>query len=59
VKIAKAAKDDSSAMRTLAFMSIIFLPGTFIAVSFQLCLSYALQTSIEANELVFLFYEHV
>lgn len=31
--IAEAAKDDSSAMRTLAFMSIVFLPATFVAVS--------------------------
>lgn len=30
--IAEAAKDDSSAMRTLAFMSILFLPATFVAV---------------------------
>jgi len=31
--IAEAAKDDNSVMRTLAFMSIVFLPGTFVAVS--------------------------
>jgi hypothetical protein len=48
-------------MRTLALMSIIFLPGTFIAVSPRLYLTNPFQSSmIEANPLeVFLFYEHV
>lgn len=32
--IAAVTKDDSFAMRTIAVMSITFLPGTFVAVSF-------------------------
>lgn len=32
-RIANTTKDDSFAMRTLAIMSILFLPGTFMAVS--------------------------
>jgi hypothetical protein len=31
--IADTTKEDSFAMRTLAVMSVLFLPGTFIAVS--------------------------
>ena len=31
--IATAARRDSYAMKSLAIMSIIFLPGTFVAVS--------------------------
>ncbi|PVH92010.1 hypothetical protein DM02DRAFT_620193 [Periconia macrospinosa] len=34
--IAEAAKEDSSAMRTLAFMSIVFLPATFVASFFSM-----------------------
>ena len=30
--IAKTTKDDSFAMRTIAVMSIAFLPGTFVSV---------------------------
>ena len=33
--IAAVTKDDSFAMRTIAVMSITFLPGTFVAVSFD------------------------
>lgn len=31
--VAQAAKDDSTSMRTLALLSTVFLPGTFISVS--------------------------
>lgn len=33
VAIANASKKDSSAMKTLAVVSTVFLPGTFISVS--------------------------
>ena len=33
--IAKAAKADSSAMKTIAVLGMFFLPGAFVAVSFQ------------------------
>ena len=32
-KIAAAAKRDSSAMKTVSMLTLIFLPGTFVAVS--------------------------
>lgn len=31
-KIAAAAKRDSSAMKTVSMLTLIFLPGTFVAV---------------------------
>lgn len=34
LKLAKDAKRDSSSMNVIALMTMIFLPGTFIAVSF-------------------------
>lgn len=34
--IASAARDDSSAMRTIALMTMIFLPGTFYAALFSM-----------------------
>ncbi|MBE3046159.1 hypothetical protein IMZ48_27200, partial [Candidatus Bathyarchaeota archaeon] len=36
MRIASAARDDSSAMRTIALMTMIFLPGTFYAALFAL-----------------------
>lgn len=35
VGIARAARDDSSAMRTIALMTMIFLPATFYAALFD------------------------
>lgn len=35
VSIASAARDDSSAMKTIALMTMIFLPGTFYAALFD------------------------
>lgn len=35
-RIASAARDDSSAMKTIALMTMIFLPGTFYAALFAL-----------------------
>lgn len=32
-RIAKSAQSDSAAMRTISFLGLIFLPGTFISVS--------------------------
>ena len=32
-QIAAATKKDSSAMKTIALLTMIFLPGTFVAVS--------------------------
>jgi len=60
--IAKAAKDDSSAMRTLAFMSIIFLPGTFVSVSSPSNPSSPFEAYVRrSNALLegFFLYEHV
>jgi hypothetical protein len=34
-RIANTTKEDSFAMRTLAVMSVVFLPGTFVAVCDQ------------------------
>jgi hypothetical protein len=33
VDIGKATREDSSAMRTIAFVTMAFLPATFVAVS--------------------------
>jgi hypothetical protein len=33
-ELATESKKDSSAMKTIALLGIVFLPGTFIAVSF-------------------------
>lgn len=33
-KIAAAAKRDSSAMKTVSMLTLIFLPGTFVAVRY-------------------------
>lgn len=33
--IAAVTRDDSFAMRTIAVMSIVFLPGTFVSVRFS------------------------
>lgn len=33
-KIAAAAKRDSQAMKTVSMLTLIFLPGTFVAVCF-------------------------
>lgn len=35
-KIAAAAKRDSLAMKTVSMLTLIFLPGTFVAVCFRL-----------------------
>ena len=32
--MAKASKEDSSVMKTIAVLGMFFLPGTFVAVSF-------------------------
>lgn len=32
VRIGKAAQKDSAAMKTIALLNLVFLPGTFIAV---------------------------
>jgi hypothetical protein len=34
--IAKETKRDSSAMKTISILDMVFLPGTFIAASFPL-----------------------
>ena len=36
-KLAQAALRESSSMKTIAAMTLIFLPGTFICVSIRLC----------------------
>ena len=35
-EIAMATKKDSSAMKAIALLTMIFLPGTFVAVSIQM-----------------------
>lgn len=35
-QIAMATKRDSSAMKTIALLTMIFLPGTFVAVSVEI-----------------------
>jgi len=45
-EIAAASKQDSSAMKIIAMLTTLFLPGTFIAVSFVFHYLLAIKTSI-------------
>ena len=38
-RIAAASRRDSAAMKTIAVLTAVFLPGTFVAVSLSLCIS--------------------
>lgn len=56
--IASVTKDDSFAMRTIAVMSIIFLPGTFISV-YYIIVPCPKSCETKADLAVFLLDEHV
>lgn len=50
-KLASATKDDSTAMKTLAAVTVFFLPGTFVAAFFSMPL-FRWNTEASGNSIV-------